>query len=122
MSPSAPNPDRDDKWSMHHNSDASSEYSSVQPQAKENPKILDPIKEDKIQRSESKLKEMEVATKSLPAMSSALENIQDSLAVMQTTANFPTPNLDTQPRRDVSDTSDEESAHQMRRRQKTAKS
>ena len=52
-----------------------------------------------------------------------MENIQDSIAVMKTTANIPTSNLDTQPREDVSDTSDEEdSAHQMRRRNKTTKS
>ena len=121
-SPYALKPDNNDDGSTHHNSDASSKDSPVQPQAKANQKTLDPIKEDKIQQLESKLQEMEVATKSLPAMSSALENIQDSLALMQTTANLPTPNLDTQPRKDVSDTSDEECAHQMRRRQKTTKS
>ena len=55
-------------------------------------------------------------------MSSGLKNTQDSLALMQTTANLPTPNLDTQPRNDVSDKSDEECAHQTRRRHKTMKS
>ena len=84
--------------------------------------IRDRIKEDKIERLESKLQEMEVETESLPAMSSAFQNIQDSLALMQTTANIPTPNLDTQPRKDVSDSSDEECAHQMRHRHKTTKS
>ena len=71
-----------------------------------NQKILDPIKEDKIQRLESKFQEMEIATKSLPAMSSALENIQDSLALMQTTNNLPTQNMDTKPKKDVLDTSE----------------
>ena len=65
---------------------------------------------------------MEVATKSLPEMNSTLEIIQDILSLMHTTANIPTPNLDNQPRKDVSDTSDEESSHQMRRRYKTVKS
>ena len=68
-SPSAPNPNNDDHGSRHHNSDASSKDSLVQLQAKVNPKILDPNKEDKMQRLESKLQEMEVGTKSLPAMS-----------------------------------------------------
>ena len=72
-SPSAPNSENNDDGSTHHNSDASSKDSPVKPQAKVNPKLLYPIKEDKIKRVESKLKEMEVATKSLPAMSSALE-------------------------------------------------
>ena len=81
-SPSAPNPNNDNNESTHNNSDASSNDRHVQPQAKVNPKILDPIKEDKLQQLESKLQELDIATKSLPAMSSALENIQDSLALM----------------------------------------
>ena len=57
-SPSAPKPDNDDDESTHHNSDASSNHSLVQHQAKVKSKTLDPIKEDKIQRLESKLQEM----------------------------------------------------------------
>ena len=44
---------------------------------------------------------MEIATKSLSEMSLALENMEDSLALMPNTANIPTPNLDTQPHEDV---------------------
>ena len=66
---------------------------------------------------------MEIATKSLSEMSLALENMEDSLALMPNTANIPTPNLDTQPHEDVSDTSGaEDSAHKMRRRNKTTES
>ena len=110
-SPSAPNPKNDNEGSTYNNSDASSNDPKDHPQAKVNPKIIDPIKEDKLQQLESKIQEMEMPTKSTPEMSSAFENIQDSLAFMQTTAEIQTPNLDNQTRKDVSDRSDEERAH-----------
>ena len=105
-SPSAPNTNNNKDRSTHHNSDVSSNDPHGQPQDKLKPKILDPIKEANLQQLESKIQEMEMAKKSLPAMSSALENIQDILTLMKTTANVRTPVLDTQPREDVSDTSD----------------
>ena len=104
---------------MQENSDESSNDQTDNPQTSVNPMILDSIKEEKLHQLESKLKDMEMATKSLPEMSSALKNITDSLALIKTTANIPTPNLGTQPHEDVSDTSGEEdNTHQMRRRNK----
>ena len=122
-SPLAPNPKNNNEVSTQNKSDTSSNDPNDNPQAKVNPKILDPTKEYELQQLESKLKDMEMETESLPVMSSVLENIQKILALMQTTSNIPTPNLDTQPHKYVSDTSDEEgNAHQMRCLNKTTKS
>ena len=124
-SPHTPHPDNNNEGNTQDNSDVSFNDRTYNPQAKVNPKTLhpiDPIKEDILYQLDSNLKEMEMAKKSLPAMSSALENTQYSLALMQTTTNIPAPNLDTHPHEDVSDTfGEEDSAHRMRRRNKTIK-
>ena len=78
-SPSGPNPINHNDGSTHNNRDASSNDPNVQPQAKVNPKILDPIKEDKLQELESKLQEMEMATKSLPTKRTSLEKFETAL-------------------------------------------